>query len=343
MFWGLFLACCAAFFGCSRILFVSQFAWTDPRIAAITACIVVAWGLRYGKSDKALNRLVLLYGLCMIPGVVSSYFAGTYRLSLAGIPGTYSGSVWTAALCASGLLLAARLTPEDKGKLSGAVWIMGTITALHCVLQWLGNDPFRIGPLPDGNRAVALFGSPIDAGAILVACAMVSLNPLYLIGMFATVSRGALLAASVGLFPVKWRPLAALLCISVGMGYVFTSDRPKDITRVETWKTAASAMTLAGNGPCTFMAEMRQHRTPKLVKEFPGYNQAFAHNAILEALCSLGLMGLLGLAVFLYFPRFAGMWVISMFNPISFEVTFVACVLAGIHYVPREGLFKWEA
>jgi O-antigen ligase len=62
------------------------------------------------------------------------------------------------------------------------------------------------------------------------------------------------------------------------------------------------------------------------------YTQLFAHNAILEAATTKGLFGVIGLLAFLLVPALAGVWVIAMFNPISFEVVYVAAVLAGLHY-----------
>jgi hypothetical protein len=172
---------------------------------------------------------------------------------------------------------------------------------------------------------------------------MISPNPVYLLGIWGAVSRGSFLGYIVGLVPISWRAVAAALLSCAAIAYALQSKNDSDFWRVGTWKTAINGISVSGSGPSTFLAMFKKNEPVELRKLRKGYVQAFAHNSILEALCSLGILGLLGLAVFLYFPRMAGMWVVSMLNPISFEVVFVACVLAGVTYRPGEGLFKWEA
>lgn len=330
MLWGLVLACASAMFAWSGFTFATPLAWTDPKIALVTVGVVIAWFYRYGQLDKKLVQLVVLYALCMVPGILHSYGDGAIRRSFVGIPGYMGGNVWTAAVCASGLLLAACLDGDDIPRLKKAVLAMGVLESIHCLVQYLGADPFHLGTM-DG-RPVGLTGSPIDSAAILVAVASLSPTPGLFPGLWATFSRGGWAGGLLTMFPVRYRVLLSVFLIGACFTGMVRSSDVRDVARVEVWKTAIPGMTWTGEGPCSFLSIFKEHRTDKLKAMLPHYAQAYAHNALLEAICTKGALGLLGLSVFLYFPSMAGMWVISMFNPISFEATFIACVVAGIRY-----------
>jgi O-antigen ligase len=88
------------------------------------------------------------------------------------------------------------------------------------------------------------------------------------------------------------------------------------------WPSVAKKITAIGSGPATLSALKCWAPEKKVL--------ASAHNSVLEAAATRGLFGVLGLFALLVAPQMAGLWTVAMFNPISFEVVFIACILVGI-------------
>lgn len=331
MGWGLSLAAVGAILGWSRNDFARGF--SDPKMLLIVAGVVGAllWA-RPARGPGRYGRAASWYGLSWLPSLAAS--RDLWR-SLFGAPSLYTGGALAAGLGAAGLLLAERLREAEK--VSVRRWILwaGVLTAVLCLAQKAGVDPFRF-VLPQG-RAVGLLGSHVDAGALFVAVLAVSpwsLVPLLLAGLLVTGSRGAMLAAVVSLLPVRARAGAAAVAVVLGMAYVIGSPNlsPSDLGRRELWSVAVKNVSIWGTGPGTFRETFEAGKSAA----FANYRQAFAHNAILDAVNTRGVFGVLGLLSFLVAPRMAGIWVVSMFNPISFEVAFLACVLTGLYPAEHE-------
>lgn len=328
MAWGLAIASAGAILGWSRADF-NPHGFTTPKLLVIAVGVVVSlvWSSHL-KTSGRFEGAAIRYALSWIPSVA---FATDIGRAFVGFPGYYTGGAIPAGLSVAGLFAADKLDESGRVLVRRAILAAGILTALLCVYQNAGADPFRFG-LPYGNRAVGLLGSPIDAGAVfvaLIAIAPLSCVPLLFAGIMATASRGAMLAALVSLFPMRYRTGAAIAAIICAVGYASFRPNPSesDRGRRELWSVAAQSISVTGTGPATFYEVFEKKKS----RGWETYHQAGAHNAILEAAVTRGLFGVMGLMAIAKFPRMAGIWVISMLNPISFEVSFLACVLTGLY------------
>lgn len=329
MFWGLLVAVVGAVFAFTREGFARPF--TDFKILVMVAGVVVAWYWREGKQDKFLTRASLWYGLFLLPPLMLSK---SPWMSLFGFPGVYYGSALTAALCISGLLLASRLNQRQRDIMRRVIYSSCVLLALVCLAQASGRDPFR-WPMGRGDRVVGLLGSPIDSGAMLLAAWSLHKNPIYL-GAMCFTGRGPILGAAVAMLPVRLRTYGFILATIGGMVYTANSPEWSDRVRVGIWKTAAASESWIGAGPANFSHFVKQHIGTTSVWGGNTYT-AHSHNAVLEAWATRGVFGLMGLAVLLLAPEMAGIYTVTMFNPVSFEVIFIACVLVGLR--KREGIY----
>ena len=328
MTWALGFASVAAILAWCRpgSAFGFVFGFTEPKIVLMGLGVLVAWYFRNARDiPKRVKLPVMIYAVCFLPLVP---FSRDFDTSMLGVRGMMSGSVLTASLCASGLILASKV--ENSGPIRKAILCAGAFTAIHGFMQASGADPFGMSPLPDGNKAISTIGSHVDLGALMVLLFTIQRNPLYLIGIWSTHSRGAWLGTAVALVPRRFRMAAFVAATVVGMCGSFHNTTRGEISRHEVWRVALDSASLKGSGPCTFVYTFLEGRSKKFVEEYPTYMQTHAHNAILEAFSTKGVLGLVSLVAFLFFPSMAGLWTVSMFNPISFEVVFLACVLVGL-------------
>lgn len=333
--WGLSLAAVGAILGWSRTGYHSGF--SDPKLLLILAGVMAA--LVWMRPTRRPARYAAPVGLYLASWLPSMAATKDIWRSLLGLPGIYTGGALSAALGAGGLLLGERLRGVERAHVRRAVLWGGCMAAAICLLQAGGADPYHFA-MPKG-RAVGLSGSPIDAGGLFVALLAVapwSLVPVLLVGLLATASRGAFLGALVALLPVRRRIPAAAAAVLLGLAWVYANPAPSasDLGRRELWTVAARSASVLGTGPATFYETFEAGKSAA----FANYHQAFAHNTVLEALSTRGAAGVLGLLAFLAAPRMAGLWVVAMFNPISFEVGFVACVLTGLY--PTHEQREWS-
>lgn len=317
MFWGLLVAVVSALLLHTRGgLLVNGF--TDPKIIAMTSGIVAAWYWMDGRTNKP--RLVHA-ATAYVAGIIPSFLASkNYMLSIFGYPGVYSGGILTTGLCASGAILADRLDEKRKETVRKVILSCGTMIAILLVAQKMGRDPFRF-PTPGGN-ATGIYGSIIDSGALMVTMLSASFNPLYLAGIWATGTRGAWLGAIVSAFPIRFRAYAFIAATISGIAYTSIGGGDSDADRRAIWSRATSNISFIGTGPATF--HLFGGDAIKITRTVS------AHNSVLEAASTRGIFGLLGLLAILVAPQMAGLWTMCMFQPISFEVVFIACVLVGI-------------
>jgi len=317
MFWGLLIAVVAAIFAHTRGgLLINGF--TDPKIIIITAGIVAAWYWRDGKVKiPNLYYAAIAYCVSIFPSLSSSK---DYAISIFGYPGVYSGGALTTGLCASGVVLSNRLPDKQKETIRRVILSSGALIAILLVAQKMGHDPLRF-PL-FGNKPVGIQGSGIDSGALMVTMLSASLNPIYMIGALASGTRGVLIGAVVSLFPVRMRTCAFVVATVAGIAWTSVGQKNSDCDRRMIWDRAASNVSILGSGPATF------HKIGG--DSIPVTRTINAHNSILEAAATRGFFGLLGLLALLVAPQMAGLWTVCMFNPVSFEVVFIACVIVGI-------------
>ena len=305
------------------------FNFTEPKIMAMIIGVSVAWHFRSGRDipDKIMLA-ALVYGACFLPLVP---FSRHIPMTLVGAPGIFNCSLLASTLCASGLLLASKV--ENPMPLRKSIMIAGILASLLGLAQAFGIDPFRMTGFPTNERAVSTLGSPVDLGSLMVALLSIQPNPLLFLGIWSAHSRGAWIGAIVALVPVRFRMAAFVVATSIGMFSIYWGNVTKDIQRREVFRIAATHISLKGTGPGTFAYTFFENRSAVFGAQYHDYKQAHAHNSILEALSTKGLLGLLSLLAFLIAPEMAGLWTVSMFNPITFEVVFVACVLVGLNNV----------
>ena len=302
------------------------FGFSEPKIILIAVGVIIAGHFASTKkTDEELKRLVILYGSCL---VLPLAFGRDISMSMVGYPGVFVGSILTFSLCAAGLLLASRAGVAGADRIRKAIMCAGTIVVAYSMLQHFDADPFRLG-FADGHRVVGTLGSPIDLGALMVVLMSFNMSPLWMFGIFASGSKGAWLGAAVAALPVKFRMAGFIVASVAGISFAMISTRPGDIDRVKIWRMSIRDISvktaLVGTGPATTAIKSFKYQPLG-----PGQVQAHAHNSILETFSSCGLIGLIGLLCVAAFPVLAGLWTISMFDPISFEVVFVACVLLGL-------------
>lgn len=303
-------------------------------LAALWACVPGMTGGYFFPKAAMAGLGMLLYWLRDHPrsilflAVMSASAAGSIvpSFSLMGVPG-----VWTLGLLQVTTLLLLMTMPTNGRWLRWA----GVALSVHALLQVAGLDPLiPLSTLPSGARAIAWIGSPIDLGALLAMAAPVSgpYLPLVLAGIWATGSRGALLAVVFAFG--SWRIRLLLLPLLL---WPFLSTQGKDIARVEmvkiAWRGFAERPVL-GQGLNTYDEIFAKYRTERLVKATrPGYRQHHAHNDILEMLCSTGILGLLAYLILLWPLRhnqsLVALFVLMKFNPVSFEVLAVAALVAA--------------
>lgn len=281
-------------------------------------------------------RWVIVYCLC---AAIPILWSQDIRLSLCGYPGLYIGGLITTLACAAGFLLAEQLeTAYDVDIVRRVILCGGALTAIVCVAQSCRMDPFRMGPAPGTHRAMGFLGSPIDTGALFVV--LLTYAPMrflpYGVGLVTSLSRGAWAAAVVALAPKKLRFLAFGVISVVVVACALNGSSESDAGRRSIWRTALASASIKGAGPATFWLTFRntydKAKDPDGTRQNAQLNPIHAHNSALEAASSRGVFGIIGLLLLLWkLPELCGLWTICLLNPISFEVSFIACVLAGLY------------
>lgn len=324
MTWGLIIAVVG-----SMLAFYTHLihAFTLPKLACICLGLLIACLFQNSRGvDQKIKGIVTLYGICL---GISFIFSRNHMLSLVGYFGVFNGSILTFMICALGALLASKETEAGARMIRKAAISAGVVVVLYACLQAFGFDPFKIG-MATGQKAVSTEGGSIDLGALMVV--LLSYNPsiIWLVGLAACKSWGAAIAGIVAILPAKWKVDGFLMVATIGLVAVLTSPRISDNYRRKIWANAISHNTiktmLVGSGPATFAIKSVEH-------PIAGHASiaTHAHCSILEAFSSGGVLGLLGLLVLALAPQLAGLWTVCLFNPVSFEVIFVASVLLGLN------------
>lgn len=266
---------------------------------------------------------------CLGAAVVSSVFSQAPAVSLLGEYSARGQGLLTLGLCAAVAALASGAGPAFAriALLAGAG--AGAALSAYGLLQLAGLDPVvnAVGGISYG-RIGSLTGSPIGLGASLAmllplqlrvaldgesprlklggwACAALSVA-----GLAFTWSRGAWLAAAAGaacylLWTGRARAsrtaaaLAAGAVLAAALAFSLGRARPTDRAdqgRVAVWRSALSvfaAHPLLGSGPDTFALMLGRHKTEGFVRAYgESGGQAHAHNDLLHALATTGLVGL---------------------------------------------------
>lgn len=303
---------------------LSFFAVVPPNIPTwfvlpkLTCVVVGLLAYAFTREYKVNSRVVPL----LFVYVLSTAFSIDQDISITGRYNDWSQGLWAAGIYAL-------LTGFD----CGTSWLKysSAVLSVHALIQRMGYD--SIFPSLE-NRAIATIGSPVDLGMILAMAFPISgrLMPLVGLGLWATGSRGALLAGGLSLLKGKYR----LLALAALLG-PFLSSRDSDIGRRLVWHAGAlSAIEhpVLGSGPDTFAFQFRKHEDPafKVAMHSGASTQNHAHNDILDLLSQTGILGLLSylwLLPFLSHPSLFALFVNLKFNPASFEVLCAAALLIG--------------
>lgn len=288
-----------------------------------------------------------LYGSLI--GDYAAYFTGMFSIII------YIGAYYLAASSES--------DPEEIGYY---VVRGGAIIAFYALLQYCGLDPFKgVQDLNvTANRAWSTIGNPVYCGAVLAIvlqvavhkilndsedrAANLSLAVVICFGIFATFSRGAWLAAMVGVgvqVLKKWPEFRKrirsgfIVCGILGvlaLSYGRTDLSKADAGRIATWKTAVRIFKnhpIVGFGPSTFGTAYRKYRTMEDVAVYGhGGGQKAAHNQILQVAATMGLVGLvpflllIAYILMLCFTRFA--------SPMAFGMVLAAIVCGSLNPIP---------
>lgn len=253
---------------------------------------------------------------------VPTSLLGDYSQRAYGLLGLGLCAAVAAFAQASGTAAAAR----------GLAWgpAAGAVLAAVGLLQLRGLDPVlnAVGELT-GGRAGSWVGSPVALGCVLAMLVPLALRSaldgespgrrrsgwaflgLMLLGLAATLSRGAWLAAAAAAAAyllgsgraLTRRTLAALAVAAVlgGGAAVALTGRSRatahsDSGRMATWRAAWSmfaAHPLLGVGPDAFTLALGRHKGPDFLRAYgPAGRQGHAHNDILQALATTGAVGL---------------------------------------------------
>lgn len=323
-----------------------------PKLLIVSACVMLAAAALALDPVERCRRLDLPMLACLAALAISCWFSVDWRLSLEGRYGHWELGAWACLLYAALLSLSAA-APVPRG----IVGALGAILGLQAYLQTQGLDPFvRPDALPAGLRAIGTIGNPPSLGALLAMLAMVAgplQIPFIMAGLVASGSRGAVLAAAMGLvariFPRKahWVMLAAFV-----VWLAAPVKAPKDIARAEVWGMALNVWGenfLAGSGPDTFEIGFRANRTPDYAKAVgsEATKQEHAHNDLLQIAATMGLLGLASYAFLLGHleatPAMIALFVAAKFNMPSFIVIAIGCVIFGsqLHVPVRASDTRW--
>ena len=245
---------------------------------------------------------------------------------------------------------------EEAAEVVAAVSIP---VSLYAILQKIGADPFHQF-LPTG-RVTSTMGSPVYLGAVLaimaVCASMVTQKRkvlglssffLCLLAMWLTQTRGALLAAIVGMVVATpgMVPPATLLCLMIGSLHPRAFSAVADSGRLETWKIAGRMFRdnpLFGVGPGAFDIAFRKYIGEGFVSTYGNVElqQFHAHNGLLQVLSTSGLIGLAGFSlIWMYMIKearkcrilagvLAAYATASFFNPMPHSATALVAIMLG--------------
>lgn len=229
-------------------------------------------------------------------------------LSYWGLWGTYS----------SGLLAALSIVPywtsigpEDRQGLERGLRVGGCAVALVAGAQLYGL--FLPEALAEyGFRAIGTLGHPAYLGAALVMCYPFCRGyekGLIWAGLLASGSRGPWIACAVGMAYQTWPTISrrvkywGSVAVLVLMCAAFYIRPMSDLGRIATWRAAWDAFMSRpwfGWGPGAYLVIADVFRNPLWIEAYGWTTQDHAHNLLLEAGATSGILGALTLGGFLY-------------------------------------------
>ncbi|MDP9246393.1 MAG: O-antigen ligase family protein [Chloroflexota bacterium] len=299
---------------------------------ATVAVLLVAL-LAYGPRLVPRARLHWAVAWLAAVSAVAAIFAAEPYVAVFGEVDRYLGLTYLADMIVLYLAVAVAVRSDrDVTFLLGAVGTAGIVTSGYAVLQTLGADPFAWAVDPRG-RPFATFGNPDQLGHFLSVLfglafgaaiattrgrrkAVALAGVLAVVGIAAVVAtRGTLVGISAVLAGslVDRRPTrrvalvataatlvlgAMLLATPLGqraIGTVQAGTLPDRIALYGIAVRATLARPLFGYGPDNFRAAFVEHRTAESLPILSAGPQTSAHDWLLDASATTGLVGLAAL------------------------------------------------
>lgn len=278
--------------------------------------------------ETGLGRDILTFGLALFLATICSIDP---RLSILGVYTQPFHGVLTIVPAFLIFFAASAAEPGQKDFVFYCAAMIGIVSGLSALLQACGLQIEGLVSSTQGaGRAIGTMGGAVFLGSLcavaLPACLWIDRNGGGLLMKFpgimailalvlsgtrsawigALAGLGAFLAASGAISGQAARKIAlAGLLGSLGMALAPLSKARSDQERLNTWGTAVAAgmdNPINGWGPDTFPLAMRAHKGPEMAEAMGNRTwliQASAHNDLLQAWATTGIMGLLA---------YAGLW-----------------------------------
>jgi len=289
----------------------------------------------YGRAIVPRTRLnAVAAGLATV-SVLAALFAAEPYVAIFGEQDRYLGLTFLADMLILYLAITVAVrTVRDAATLLGAIAAAGVIAGGYAVVQALGADPFRWAVDPRA-RPFATFGNPDQLGhfisvlfglafGALIAATRRSQRLIFATGALAALgiaafvaTRGTLLGVGAALAsvvavrrPTRRTALAGavatlaiagvLLATPLGQRAIAALQAgalPDRITLYGIAARATFARPLLGYGPDNFRAGFVSNRTVESLAILDPLPQTSAHNVLLDAATTTGLIGLAALLV----------------------------------------------
>lgn len=357
----------------------------------------ILWDELTRTGDVSFSRRTLTPSIVALLGatVLSCLLSVDTPLSLLGYHSAQFHALLPMVLYAMIYYATANTESLDPETLVGLALLGGVAVCLPAFTQ-IGSSKYAFMAWTiQGGRAGSTFGSPIYLGsylAMLVPLAWDKMSNdtdrkyrttsaewfvvvvILAAGLIASRSRGSLIAAGCGVVLVDLlrgnRKRAALMVVAAvaATGWLFhmRGAMQSDVGRIEIYRAGISAFKLhpiLGWGPDTFSLAFRQFMTKRFIESSNGvtdFIQSSAHNDLLQALVTTGVVGLLAYCYFLLGivrslaknvnvePGAVGiagavfaLSINAKFNPIPMAVISVAACLLGSLDRQQLGLYDW--
>jgi O-antigen ligase len=301
---------------------------------AIGAVLILAL-LQYGRAILPRSRLSAVVAAFAAVSVLAALVAAEPYIAIFGEQDRYLGLTYLADMLVLYVAVAVAVrTARDAATLLGAIAVAGVIAGGYAVVQALGADPFRWAVDPR-TRPFATFGNPdqlghfisvlfgLALGAMIAATrrrrrAVFAAAAAVVLGIAAFVAtRGTLLGVGAALATVVAirRPtrrgslVGAAAALAIAGTLLVTPLGQRTIAalqagtlpdRVALYEIAARATLsrpLLGYGPDNFRAGFVTNRTVESLAILDPLPQTSAHNALLDAATTTGLIGLAALLI----------------------------------------------
>jgi len=291
--------------------------------------------LTYGRGIVPRSRLHAAVAALAVVSAIAALFAAEPYVAIFGEQDRYLGLTFLADMVILYLAVAVAVrSTRDVAVLLGAIAVAGAIAGGYAVAQALGVDPFAWAVDPRG-RPFATFGNPDQFGHLISVLFGVAvgtalgatyrrLRPVAAAGALAALgiaafvaTRGTLvgvggaLASAVAIRRPRRRAgvaaaagaiavAAVLLVTPLGQRAVTTAQGVGLADRIALYGIAARATLTRpwlGYGPDNFRAAFVSHRTAESLSILSSGPQTSAHDWLLDASTTTGLVGLAALLV----------------------------------------------